>query len=73
MTEKQRAQRIEHELAKVKAELARQDREVEDLAADLDPAELAEAERTFTRALRRLERREENPNPASVPTFAVRV
>ena len=71
MNEKQRTRRIQHELMKAKAELARQDRELESLEAEVDPAALAEAERTFDEALRRVERAEQ-PQPVKVPTFALR-
>ena len=73
MNEKQRSRRIRDELTRARAELARQDRDVDELEAGLDPGELAEAERTFDQTLRRLERREETPTQATVPTFAVRV
>lgn len=71
MNEKQRTQRIRHELEKARAELARQDAELEALEADMDPNEVARADRTFAQALRRIERRNE-PQPAEVPTFALR-
>ena len=71
MDEKQRTRRIRHELEKTKAELARQDAELEALESELDPAEVARAEATFAEALRRVERRNE-PQPAEVPTFALR-
>lgn len=71
MNEKQRTKRIRHELEKVKAELARQDADLEALQAEMDPEEVARAEKTFAEALRRIERRNE-PQPAEVPTFALR-
>lgn len=71
MSEKQRTRRLRHELAKAKAELARQDAELADLEADMDPEEVARAEQTFAKALRRAERRHQ-PQPAEVPTFALR-
>jgi predicted nucleic acid-binding Zn-ribbon protein len=72
MNEKQRTKRIRHELDKAKAELARQDAELEALESEMDPEELARAEKTFAKALRRVERRDQ-PQPAKVPTFALRV
>lgn len=70
MNEKQRTRRIRHELEKTRAELARQDADLEALEAELDPAAIEEAERTFAQALRRVERPE--PQPVEVPTFALR-
>lgn len=74
MNEKTRTSRIRQELERAKAELARQDHEVAALSADIDPAELAEAEATFAKILRQSSREEETPKQALViPTYALRV